>query len=84
MGPLAELLAQAGISVLEHMQQARSLQGLKTELQDFLEQEAEPPVVLVGHSWGAMLSLLFAADFREQVSELVLVGSAVFDPSAAE
>ncbi len=84
MEPLAELLSEASISNLEHLQLARSIEGLKGELTALLGQEADPPVVLVGHSWGAMLALLFAAEFPDQIGKLVLVASAVFDPIAAE
>lgn len=83
MGPLAELLSEAGVSVLEPLQRAQSITGLQQELREVLEQEGDPPAVLVGHSWGAILGVLFAAEFPEHVSKLVLVGSSVYEQSAA-
>jgi len=41
-------------------------------------------VVLVGHSWGAMLALAFAADHPGTVQSLVLVGCGTFDETARE
>lgn len=37
------------------------------------------PATLIGHSWGAMLSLAFAAEHPAMVSTLVLVGCGTFD-----
>lgn len=35
---------------------------------------------LVGHSWGAMLALAYAAEHPDSMSRIVLVGSGTFDP----
>ena len=40
------------------------------------------PTALVGHSWGAMLALAFAAEHPEMNLPLVLVGCGTFDPVA--
>lgn len=36
--------------------------------------------ILVGHSWGAMLSVLFAAAYPDQVGKLVLIGCGPLNP----
>ena len=46
---------------------------------DDLLQLADLPSVMVGHSWGAMLGLSFAARHPERVSKLVLVGCGTYD-----
>lgn len=43
--------------------------------------EAMKPA-LVGHSWGAMLALAYAAAHPESVGPVVLVGSGTFDPES--
>jgi len=45
---------------------------------------AEPPVVLVGWSWGAMLAWIFAAESPAAVAKLILVAPAAFDDVDAE
>ena len=61
--------------VLEPWQTARTVPGQVEELSDQIERWATPPVTLVGHSWGAWLSLLVAAEHPEKVRRVVLVGS---------
>jgi len=64
--------------VLEPWQSARTVNGQVEELAHQVEQGAVPPVVLIGHSWGAWLSLLFAARHPEKVRRIVLVGCPPF------
>lgn len=40
----------------------------------------DSPVALLGHSWGAMLALCFAAAHPETAGPVVLVGCGTFDP----
>jgi pimeloyl-ACP methyl ester carboxylesterase len=82
MAPVArELAARRG--VLEPLQTASTLDGQIAELADAVRRHASPPAVLIGSSWGAMLSFLVAAHHPELVRSLVLVGCAVFDPESA-
>ncbi|MCK4766180.1 MAG: alpha/beta hydrolase [Candidatus Aminicenantes bacterium] len=75
--PLArELSTYRG--VLEPLQTADSLAGQVQELKTVLEKHGEPPITLVGWSWGAMLGFIFAARFPELVKKTILVGSGVF------
>jgi pimeloyl-ACP methyl ester carboxylesterase len=64
--------------VLEPWQTARSVAGQVRELRRQIDAWASPPVVLVGHSWGAWLSVLLAVEHPESVRRLVLIGSAPF------
>lgn len=64
--------------VLEPWQTARTVAGQVEELTGQVEHWADPPVTLVGHSWGAWLSVLVAGQHPEQVRRVVLVGSAPF------
>lgn len=61
--------------VIEPWQRARSVEGQVEELSRQIDRWASPPVVLIGHSWGAWLSLLVSARHPAQVERLILVGS---------
>lgn len=86
---LAYLLAEAGKTVsgdeslyggvVEPWQSARSAEGLVEELHGQMESAAARPAALVGHSWGAMLSLLYAARYPAEVSRVILVGCPPLD-----
>ena len=65
--------------VLEPMQTAASVGGQVSELTAQIEQRADPPVILVGHSWGAWLAALVAAEHPDLVRKLILVGSGAFE-----
>lgn len=78
-GGIAEGLAAAsGYGVLEPLQSKHSIAELIDELHEQLAVCAAPPV-LVGHSWGAWLAALYAAEHPEHVARLVLVGSGPFE-----
>lgn len=82
MAPVArELSSRWG--VLEPLQTAISLEGQVQELQAILEKHADLPVTLVGSSWGAMLSFIFAARYPAFVKKLILIGSAVYEEKYA-
>ena len=82
MAPVARELG-LGRGVLEPLQTAMSIEGQVQELSDLLEEHAEPPVVLIGSSWGAMLGFVFAARHRRLVRKLIMVGSGVFEEKYA-
>jgi pimeloyl-ACP methyl ester carboxylesterase len=44
-----------------------------------LQTRANPPAVLIGHSWGAWLSILVSGRFPNLVQKLILVGTAAFE-----
>jgi pimeloyl-ACP methyl ester carboxylesterase len=80
-GDVAGLARELGrtCGTLEPFQNAMSVQGQVDELARQISAHASEPVVLVGHSWGAMLSLLFAARHPTRVQRLVLVASGALE-----
>lgn len=82
MAPVARELS-SGWGVLEPLQTADSLEGQLQELHDVLEAHGTRPVALIGSSWGAMLSYIFASRWPDFVRKLILVGSGVFDDQYA-
>ncbi len=73
MAPVArELSTRRG--VLEPLQTASSIDGQVVELHSLLTENAAFPVTLIGHSWGAWLSLIFASRCPEHVKKLILIG----------
>jgi len=60
---------------LEPWQSVPSVAGQVRELSRQIDRWASPPVVLIGHSWGAWLALLLAGERPELVTRVVLVGS---------
>lgn len=82
MRPVAQRLASKH-GILEPLQTELSIEGQCRELREVLESIGDWPYVLIGHSWGAMLSYIFTAKHAEMVSKLILVSSAVFQESYA-
>jgi pimeloyl-ACP methyl ester carboxylesterase len=78
MEPVARRLGQSR-GVLEPLQTATTLDGQIEELRLILEQHADWPVILVGHSWGAWLSWIVAARYTQLLRKLVLVASGPFE-----
>lgn len=71
-------------NILEPLQTADSVPGQIDELKFVLEKQANLPVTLVGHSWGAWLGFMFAAHFPSYVKKLILVGSGSFEEKYAQ
>lgn len=74
VAPLARELSRLA-GTLEPFQVAPSLEGQVRELGTLLADRTALPAVLVGHSWGAMLSYLTAGTYPDRVARLVLVSS---------
>jgi pimeloyl-ACP methyl ester carboxylesterase len=83
MAPLAKELAQK-YGVLEPMQTKLSISELVQELKETLEENANLPVILIGHSWGAMFSFIFTSQYPAMIKKLILIGSAVFEEKYAK
>src|SRR5947209_11791306 len=78
VAPIARKLGQTR-GVLEPPQAAPTLDGQIEELRLVVEQNATPPVIFIGHSWGAWLSALVTAAYPDLVRKLILVGSGPFE-----
>ncbi|MEW6555137.1 MAG: alpha/beta hydrolase [Actinomycetota bacterium] len=82
MAPVAtELSALRG--VIEPLQTRATLAGQVEELGELLAANGAAPFVLIGYSWGAILSFIFASEYPSQVKKLVLVSSGVFSSTYA-
>ncbi len=81
--PVARELAKDR-GVLEPLQIKDTLEGQIEELRAILEENASLPVILIGHSWGAMLAFILTARYPEIVKKLILVGSGPFEEKYAD
>jgi pimeloyl-ACP methyl ester carboxylesterase len=77
VAPVARELSR-DFGVLEPLQTKTTLKGQILELKRILNDNADIPVVLIGHSWGAWLSYIFAARYPLWVKKLILVSSGPF------
>jgi pimeloyl-ACP methyl ester carboxylesterase len=82
MAPVARELASPR-GVLEPLQTVASLEGQIEELRTVLEENGDLPVTLIGFSWGAWLSFIFAARYPAMVKKLILIGSGGFEEKYA-
>ena len=82
MAPVAKELSKHW-GVLEPLQTAASIDGQLEELQSVLEGLGDLPIQLIGFSWGAWLSYLFAAKVPDMVKKLILISSGSFDEKYA-
>jgi pimeloyl-ACP methyl ester carboxylesterase len=81
--PLAQELSNI-FGVLEPLQTLSSINELVEELRKQIVQHAIPPISLIGHSWGAWLSIIFSVKYPELVRKIILIGSAPFEESYAK
>jgi len=82
MAPVARELSSI-MGVLEPLQTAATLEGQVRELKAVLAKNAALPVTLIGFSWGALLSFIFAARYPSLVRKLILIGSAPYEEKYA-
>lgn len=89
MAPVARELADL-FRVLEPFQRGSGNEPLTvarhvTDLFELVSSRCrERPPAIVGHSWGAMLALAFAAAHPDSIACLVLIGCGTFDPAARQ
>lgn len=82
VAPVARQLASRH-GVLEPFQTAFSIKGQVDELYGIIEEAGNPPVTLIGWSWGAWLSFIFTAENPMLVKKLILIDSGPFDKDSA-
>ena len=82
MAPVAREVSLV-MGVLEPLQTATTVEGQVEEMRTVLEENADLPVTLIGFSWGAMLSFIFAAQHPRFVRKLVLVSSGPYEEKYA-
>ncbi|MGA9175337.1 MAG: alpha/beta hydrolase, partial [Thermoactinomyces sp.] len=82
MAPVAKELSHVW-STLEPLQTSTTIEGQIQELMTVLSKHGHLPITLVGHSWGAWLSFIFAARFPILVRKLILIGSGPFEEKYA-
>ena len=82
MAPVAKELSLA-CGILEPLQTSASIEGQLQELLAILKKQGDFPITLIGHSWGAWLSFLFAARYSSFVKKLILIGSGPFEEKYA-
>lgn len=91
MKPVAERLGREGYLAVEPFQRSGSAEQpltVERHIEDLAEVvdhfRPDRPAVIVGHSWGAMLGLCYAAKYPDRVGGLVLVGCGTFDKDSRE
>ena len=82
MAPIARELSLVW-GILEPLQTSASLEGQLQELKTVLKKHGELPITLIGHSWGAWLSFIFAARYSFYVKKLILIGSGAYEEKYA-
>lgn len=83
MAPVARALSDRW-GVLEPLQTQMSVDGQVEELRRTIKERGEPPVTLIGHSWGAWLAYIVTARHPDLARKLILVGSGGFEEEHAE
>jgi len=79
--PIAKGLSDLG-GTIEPLQSADTVLGQIEELNDQLK-TYDPPFVLVGHSWGALLAWIYASAYPKMVKHIILVSCPPFDDEYA-
>jgi pimeloyl-ACP methyl ester carboxylesterase len=83
MKPVAEELSKI-CGIIEPFQFAKTIDGQVEELRKILKINCSLPVTLIGHSYGAWLSVIFAYEYPEYVKKIILVSSGPFDDEYAQ
>lgn len=75
---LAKDLSQ-DYGIVEPLLSSRSIDGQIEELKSVIEENCDPPIRMIGHSYGAWLSLIFSKKHTQHVNKLILVASGPFE-----
>jgi len=82
MAPVARELS-TDFGILEPLQTEDTIEGQIQELNETLTTYGNLPVTLIGHSWGAWLSYLFASRYDGVINKLILISSGSFEAKYA-
>lgn len=82
MAPVAKVLSK-NFGIIEPIQTEDSIDGQVEELYTILNEQAQMPISLIGHSWGGFLSLIFTSVYPEQVAMIILISSGPFEDKYA-
>jgi pimeloyl-ACP methyl ester carboxylesterase len=77
-----ELSSTRGI--LEPLQTAKTIERQIEELKDIVTKQGNPPITLIGWSWGAWLSFIFTSQNPAAVKKLILIASGPFEEKDAQ
>jgi pimeloyl-ACP methyl ester carboxylesterase len=61
-----------------------TLSGHLRDLKAIVDSHKDTPLILIGHSWGASLALLFIAENPRLISKTILIGSAPLEDGASK
>jgi pimeloyl-ACP methyl ester carboxylesterase len=81
--PVCEELSK-DYGIIEALQTKNTIKTQLEELKTILKENASLPAILVGHSWGAMLIFMFAANHPDLVSKIIMVSSGMLEVSYAQ
>ena len=82
MAPVARELS-SDFGILEPLQTQDTVEGQIQELHNTLISFGDLPVTLIGHSWGAWLSYIFASGYSDVIKKLILISSGSFEEKYA-
>jgi pimeloyl-ACP methyl ester carboxylesterase len=82
MQPVAVELSKY-LGIIEPFQTESSIEGQVDELRTLLQKCGAIPLTLIGHSWGAWLSCLFASRYPDLVQKLILISTPPFEEQYA-
>jgi len=75
--PLAKELSE-NFGIIEHLQSKNTIEKELEELNNIIERNADVPVTIIGHSYGAWFATLFADKYPLDIRKLILVSSGPF------
>jgi pimeloyl-ACP methyl ester carboxylesterase len=78
MEPVAKELSRHQ-GTLEPLQTSATIKGQIRELSCIIKNHGDPPLTLIGHSWGAWLTMLYAVQHSSDAKKIILIGSGPFE-----
>ncbi len=64
--------------VLEPYDQGEKIKSSLHQLQKIIRTYGNPPMTIIGHSWGAWIAVLFGASYPALVKKVILIGAGPF------